>query len=111
MNVDLVTGIDGGHPVVVALADEFLSTLLGRLRAVGGFATLFVEDGSAIRVVSVIDARSAIREPQEKVSVPLDTSATVGMFLDYVEMHPDGVALSVLGSALAKDARRVEVAG
>ncbi len=51
-DVTCVVGDDGGCPVVVALEDEPLWTLLGRLRAVGGFANLFV--GSSKRVRSLL---------------------------------------------------------
>ena len=56
-----VVGDDGGCPVVVALEDEPLWTLLGRLRAVGGFANLFV--GSSKRVRDAYCDRRQLRHP------------------------------------------------
>ncbi len=82
-----VTGDDGGYPVVVALDSEPLHVLLGRLRAVGGFANLFVWAAGEVRLVSVIDNRCAIPEPDDDMSPPPErpgANATVGMFLDYL---------------------------
>lgn len=47
-----VTGDDGGFPVVVALESERLSTLSGRLRAVGGYANVFVRGRRLPRVTA-----------------------------------------------------------
>ncbi|GAB90141.1 hypothetical protein [Gordonia rhizosphera] len=54
-----VTSHDGGHAVVVALEDETMSSVLGRLRAVGGAANLFVQGEGRVRIVSVIDESCA----------------------------------------------------
>ena len=91
-----VTGDDGGCPVVVALEDERLSTLLGRIRAVGGFANLFVRGPDRVRMVSVIGDSCAIAAPDD-VMTGTDApgpSATVGMFIDHVERNPNGVMIS-----------------
>jgi hypothetical protein len=101
--------------VVVALADERLSVVLGRLRAVGGFATLFVKGNRRVRIASVVDTSSAIGTPADMFTgddVP-GATATVGIFLDYVERNPSGVAISaaVGHPACARDARTVEFAG
>jgi hypothetical protein len=116
-----VVGVDGDRPVVVALETELLSTLLGRLRAVGGFANLFVRSAKPkrVRMAAVIDQRSAIIEPDEDMTPPADrpgATATVGMFLDYVEQRPRGVALALISGdanrpALARDAHTVDFAG
>ncbi|ORA19381.1 hypothetical protein [Mycobacterium angelicum] len=111
-----VTSDDGGFPVVVALEDERYSVLLGRLRAVGGFANLFVKgvDGR-VRTASVIGERCAIPKPDDKMLGPDDSpgaDATVGMFFDYLELHPNGVTVSaaVGHAACARDAKTVEFA-
>ncbi|MCA4754840.1 MULTISPECIES: hypothetical protein [Mycolicibacterium] len=109
-----VTSDDGGHPVVVALESEQLSILLGRIRAVGGFANLFVRGPRRVRLVSVIGDACAIPTPDD-VMTGADApgpGATVGMFIDYVERNPSGVAISaaVGHPSCARDARPVELA-
>lgn len=109
-----VTGDDGGCPVVVALEHERLSTLLGRIRAVGGFANLFVRGPGRVRMVSVIGDSCAIPVPDDVMTgtdVP-GPSATVGIFIDYVERNPNGVAISaaVGHPSCARDARPIELA-
>lgn len=114
-NVDLpVTGDDGCCPVVVALENERLSVVLGRLRAVGGFANLFVKGKGRVRMASVISAECAISDPDDDMTgdeAP-GVNATVGMFLDYLERRPNGVILSAaIGHpACARDAHDVEFA-
>ena len=44
-----VTSNDGGCPVVVALEEETMSSVFGRLRAVGGAANLFVQGDGRVR--------------------------------------------------------------
>jgi hypothetical protein len=116
-DVDLpVTGDDGGCPVVVATEDERLSIVLGRLRAVGGFANLFVQGPHGrVRIASVIGESCAIPTPDDKLTGDDSpgADATVGMFLDYVERHPHGVLVSaeaVGHPARAQDSRTVEFA-
>lgn len=109
-----VTSDDGGSPVVVALEDERFSVVLGRLRAVGGFANLFVKGDERVRTASVIDESCAIPTPGDTMvgdDAP-GADATVGMFLDYLEHHPNGVAVSaaVGHPACARDAKTVEFA-
>ena len=111
-----VTGVDGGHPVVVALEDEPLFTLIARLRAIGGFANLFVRGPGRVRQVSVLDDRSAVAEPEDRLTGDERPGATadVGMFLDYLERRPNGVVIASLPStdrsrnAVARDTRKVE---
>jgi len=109
-----VTSDHGGHPVVVALEEERVSALLGRIRAVGGFANLFVRGSKQVRMVSVIGDSCAIATPDDVMTgddVPGPT-ATVGMFIDYVERNPNGVAISaaVGHPSCARDSRVVEFA-
>ena len=111
-----VTAADGGHPVVVALEDEPLFTLIARLRAIGGFANLFVRGPGRVRQVSVLDDRSAVAEPEDRMTGDERPGATadVGMFLDYLERRPGAVVLSSVPSAdrsrkaVARDTRMVE---
>lgn len=115
LDLDLpVTSDEGGYPVVVALEEERLSALLGRIRAVGGFANLFVRGPSQIRMVSVIGDSCAIPIPDDVMvgdEAP-GPNSTVGMFIDYVERKPNGVTISaaVGHPACARDSRVVELA-
>lgn len=97
-----VTSDDGGFPVVVALESERISALLGRIRAVGGYANLFVRgevDGEIrVRLVQVVSGACAIGDPDDVmtgVEAP-GPNASVGMFVDYLESQPRGVALSAV---------------
>lgn len=109
-----VTSDDGGFPVVVAMENERLSIVLGRLRAVGGFANLFVQGDGRVRMASVIGESCAIPTPDDKLigGERPGADATVGTFLDYVERHPNGVVISaaVGHPACARNARTVEFA-
>lgn len=107
-DIDLpVVDATGSHPVVFALAEDRLFTLLGRLRNMGGYANVFVKCGDGIRRVSVMDARSAIPIPDDDMSgEPPGPMASVGMFLDYLALRPNGVVLSVVnpvGPAVARE--------
>lgn len=111
-----VTSDGGDHVVVVALAEEPLSILLGRLRAVGGYANLFVKGAHGVRMVSVIKDDCAIGDPDDDLTPPAErpgATATVGMFLDYLDHRPNGVRLSMVNPAqpaVARDSREVEFA-
>lgn len=110
-----VTADDGGSPVVVAFDSERLAVLLGRVRAVGGYANVFVSDNvGGVRMASVVNDVCAIPVPGDQLigdDAP-GANATVGMFLDYVSRHPNGVAVSaaVGQQACARDARVVDFA-
>lgn len=97
---------------MVALEDEKLSVVLGRLRAVGGFANLFVKGAKQVWTASVIEANCAINTPDDDMTGDESPgpAATVGMFLDYVAERPHGVALSaaVGQPAYARDAHLVD---
>ncbi|MEB3048412.1 hypothetical protein KV112_01460 [Mycolicibacter sp. MYC123] len=115
-DVDLpVTSDEGGCPVVVALAGERLAVVFGRVRAAGGFVNLFVrEDDGGVRMASIIGDNCAVSEPGDAMTgpdVPAAT-ATIGMFLDYVALHPQGIVVSaaVGQQARARDAKPVEFA-
>lgn len=119
VDLDLpVTSDDGGYPVVVALDGEPLRVLLARLRAVGGFANLFVWSDEHVHLVSVIDNRCAIAEADDHLSALPErpgANATVGMFLEYLALCPRGVVLSLVTGdanrpAVARDSRTVEFA-
>lgn len=114
-DVDLpVTDDEGASPVVVAFDDERYSVLLGRVRAVGGYANVFAKGQGGVRAVAFIRNECALGSSDEQMigAEAPDANATVGMFLDYVELHPNGVAVSaaVGQPACARDARDVEFA-
>lgn len=111
-----VTSDDGDQVVIVALAEEPLSILLGRLRAVGGYANLFVKSHSGVRMISVIKDDCAIGDPDDDMTPPAErpgATATVGMFLDYLDHCPKGVRLSMVNPTqppIARDSQEVEFA-
>ncbi len=110
-----VTSHEGGCPVVAALEDESMSSVLGRLRAVGGAANLFVQGEDRVRVISVIDESCAIAAPDDDVPGVGEgpaPDASVGMFVDYLARRPHGVAISgALGHpARARDPQVVQFA-
>lgn len=114
--VDLpVVDDQGTTPVVVALEEELLSTVLGRLRSVGGYANLFVRSpGGRVDFVSVIDSASAIAVADDDLTGQGDapgSDATIGIFLQYLQTQPNGVKLSadaVGHAATVKDPHPVE---
>ncbi|SIJ39137.1 Conserved protein of uncharacterised function; putative phage protein [Mycobacteroides abscessus subsp. bolletii] len=115
-NVDLsVTNDEGETPVVVALVDELLSVMIERIQAAGGYANVFVQDRRNRKVLrfAVVREVCAIGEPDDTMvgdEAP-GRNATIGMFLHYVQQHPNGVTISTaLGHpACARDARPVEL--
>ena len=101
------------YRIVVAFADEPVSALTERIRAIGGYANVFVRDRRGVHFVSVIEEVCAIADPDDRMvgdEAPGATS-TIGMLLAYVERHPNGVTISAtLGHpACARDARQVEL--
>ncbi len=109
-----VTDDDGGTPIVVAFVDESLSKLIERVNAVGGYANVFVKDGEAAHFVTVVDEVCAIADADDRMVGDEAPSpfVTIGMFLEHVRRHPNGVTISaVLGhSGCARGARQVDVA-
>ena len=81
-DIDLVTNDEGHCPVVVALDSEPLSAILGRLRAVGGYGTVFSRGKAGVRAVSMLHDQCAIPQPADSLIPGPD--AEFGMFLDYV---------------------------
>lgn len=92
-----VVNNDGRHPVVTALGGERLAVLLRRVENVGGFANVFVDSGETVRMIAFIDSSCAIDSANAE-DLAADGSrpgadATVGMFLDYLALKPNGVRL------------------
>lgn len=98
----LVTDVSGDKPVVVALANERLEVLLGRLRSVGGFANVFVLDREqpggpvsyvpALPIESVIDTSWVETLSSDEKPSP---HASIGMFLEFLKLNPAGVSVPV----------------
>lgn len=109
-----VTSDDGEFPVVVALESERLSTLLGRLRAVGWSANVFMRVRGECCAMSVVTDACAIPVPDDVMTGDESpgVGATVGMFYDHVVRNPNGVTISaaVGHPACARDPRPVEAA-
>ena len=80
-DLDLVTDDEGQCHVVVALDEEPVSTILGRVRAVGGYCTVF-SSGERVRAVSFIASDCAIAPAAD--SLAPGPGAEFGMFIDYV---------------------------
>ncbi|MFC9966318.1 hypothetical protein ACFVH4_18980 [Nocardia ignorata] len=113
-----VTSNDGGFPVVVALEDEPLSKALGRIRAAGGYANLFVSnEDRRVRMVAFMDSGCAVNDQDaDDMTGPGEApgiDATVGMFVDWLEQCPNGVKLSAEAvgqrDAYARDAQDIEL--
>lgn len=104
-----VTDDEGNRPVVVALSDELLATLIDRLRDAGGFANVFIQTPTGlIEAMSVVRSECAIGTPDDDLSAPGDlphAQSTVGMFLAYVRTRRNGVAFS----SVAPDVRATDV--
>ncbi|MDL9938727.1 hypothetical protein QSJ18_18425 [Gordonia sp. ABSL1-1] len=109
-DMELVTNDQGDCPVVVALDDEPLSVILGRVRAVGGYGTVFSRSADCnVRTVSLIHTACSLSADPDVLAPGPDSC--FGMFLDYVAMHPEGVAIPAAfdSPAKAQDARAVEL--
>lgn len=116
-----VTDDEGGCPVVVALEEEPLFRLLGRLQAVGGYANLFIKGPGPdhrVSTVSIIGEACAIPDADDNMADEgerPDANATVGMFLAYLSTQPGGVTLSIVSvgdrKPRAHDAGTVDFVG
>lgn len=107
--IELATNEAGECPVIVALDSEPLSAVLGRVRAVGGAGTIFSQGTDGVRMVSMIESGCSLVEPGDQLAPGGESN--FGMFIDYVELHPDGVAIPAAFDrpAKARDARAVDL--
>jgi hypothetical protein len=97
----------GETPVVVALDDESLATLMRRVANTGGYANVFAR-GAHVRQVSVLRAESALFESvaDDMTAEAPSGAVTVGAFLDYVETQKNGVNIpAVIPSAMSATVR------
>lgn len=88
---------EGKHPVVAALSNERLAVLLGRIEKVGGYANVFISNERTVTMLAFIDSSCAIGA-SEAEDLASDgerpgVDATVGTFLDYLMLKPNGVRL------------------
>lgn len=92
-----VTGTDGRHWVVAALADELLSTLLRRIQVIGGCANVFIKSNdNTVQYIAVVDARSvAFADEADDMtgSEQPAVATTVGMFVAHLRNCKHGVKL------------------
>lgn len=95
------TNDEGNLPIVVAFANERLATLLARVSAAGGYATVFVSDEDHVHIASFIDSRCAIAAetaenladvPEEERPHP---NVSIGMFLTFLKGLPNGLTFAV----------------
>lgn len=91
-----VTDISGDTPIVACLDSEKVGDLFERVRACGGYATIYSlsEDG-AVRVIACIKGECAIcNSPTDMINEPPSANATVGAFIDYLALQEDGIMMS-----------------
>ena len=89
-DAELVTNDDGDCPIVVALDWEPLSIMLGRVRAVGGYGTIFSRNAAgAVRMLSVIQGNCALT-PVGDALTP-GAGATVGGFWRFMGLIFAGI--------------------
>lgn len=89
----------GKHPIVPALENEPLGSVMRRVMMLsGGYANVFVRGEEEIRQVSFIPVDSAIYadEADDMTGEPPAGIVTIGAFLDYLETQPHGVNLPAL---------------
>ncbi|MFV0435273.1 MAG: hypothetical protein ACK5LO_15040 [Leucobacter sp.] len=100
LNIPLdVVDNSGETPVVPALEDEHLGTVMRRVMMLaGGYANVFVRGTNHVRQVSFIPSDSAIYagDADDMTSEPPSGIVTIGAFLDYLETQPHGVNLPAL---------------
>lgn len=89
---------DGNRPVVVALDDESLATLMRRVATVGGYANVFSRGVGIVRRVAIMRTESAIfADDAEDMTVDAPSGlSTVGAFLDYVASQRHGVKIPAI---------------
>lgn len=104
----------GQRQIVVALEEESFSLLMQRLRNAGGYANVFVETSKGLVSVSVIKQECSLASGScEHIDMPISSSSDVGMFLNYLEQHPEGVAVTMkqddpVHQGVATDVREVD---
>ncbi len=85
LKLDVVDTV-GRTPVVVALDEEQLATLMLRVANIGGYANVFSRGPGGVRQVSVIRAESSLyeRDADDMTTDMPSGAVTIGAFLDYV---------------------------
>lgn len=88
-----VSADNGEYPVVTALESENLYFLNQRVTAVGGVANIFVDRGDRVSVLYAEDSNGKPSGAVDLSSGWENGDSTVGLFLDYLAMNPDGVII------------------
>ena len=83
---------DGNYPIVAALSNEKLSYLTARINACGGYANAFVLYDDVVRVIHST-RYSHVPDGSEDFTDLRSGESTIGMFIDYLDHHPDGVCI------------------
>lgn len=94
------TDENGERPVVVALDEEPIAVMLHRIANVGGNATVFSRSVSGpVRVVTFANVADALDpgagEDMASRGQQPSATASVGAFLDYARLRPEGVRVAV----------------
>lgn len=104
-----IVSADGSRPVVVALDEELLATVVGRVKQCGGSANLFVELAhDEVVLLSVSDAAKHARRAEVFSTEPMNENVTIGMLATYASTAPDGIQVTVNIPKLDADLQYVE---
>lgn len=88
----------GRQFIVTALGEEPVSALFARVRAAGGYANVFISTRGSVVLLPFIRKEGAFETGEEAdLSMPVNADSTVDMFLDYCEVHPEGIVLKLAG--------------
>lgn len=77
----MAKGDDNGHPLVIALPDDPMSSVLSHVKNAGGVANVVVPRDTYVMVLAVTkDGRGSVRVP---------ASGTIGTFIDGLIASPE----------------------
>jgi hypothetical protein len=100
---------DGTRPIVVALDDERLSSVVRRIKDSGGSANLFVELAhDQVVLLSVSDSAPDTEHAEVFSDEPMHENVTIGMLATYVSTAPEGVQVTVKVPKLDADLHYIE---
>ena len=82
----------GNYPIVAALAKEQMYYLTERVKACGGYANIFVLDVDLVTVLHSTRTEM-ITEGAEDFTDLQNGGSTIGAFIDYLRLRPNGVCI------------------